>query len=349
MPRDPSGNVTSPLPPVAPNDLIESSWANTMFADANAVMSDSLSRSGKGGMTAAFKIFDGTITAPGLAFTAEANSGLYRAIGGSDLRMSVVGNDIMRWTSANGAQIWTGAQFEDLIPEAPADGSYYTRIDNDWQVDPVPAANAAAISALDIRVTQNEADIATNVTDIGTNATNIGTNAAGIAQNASDISDLATATSEADISAVSWDGVILTLTRTDGNFVPNLRVKTELVSGSAVADAMIRHKLVEHNTGSGTESIDVSVANRHHISNAGAFQLDLTGLPGNDDDLGPNFQQEGQIIINNLVGADTITLGVAGTVIGEQTTTDSVAQILTYLIQRRGGVNNIYYVWSASA
>jgi len=46
--------------------------------DVAAALSDSLSRSGQGGMLAPFKVADGSLIAPGLGFTNEPTSGLYR-------------------------------------------------------------------------------------------------------------------------------------------------------------------------------------------------------------------------------------------------------------------------------
>ena len=79
MSRDINGNYTLPSGnPVAPDTLIESAWANSTMNDIAAALSDSLSRSGQGGMLAPFKVADGSLIAPGLAFTNEPTSGLYR-------------------------------------------------------------------------------------------------------------------------------------------------------------------------------------------------------------------------------------------------------------------------------
>ncbi|GAG29237.1 unnamed protein product, partial [marine sediment metagenome] len=85
------------------------------MADVATAMTDSLSRSGKGGMNADFSITDGTVSVPGLNFTNEANSGFYR-FGAGEVRMSILANDIMRWTAA-GASVWTGAVWELLVTE----------------------------------------------------------------------------------------------------------------------------------------------------------------------------------------------------------------------------------------
>lgn len=99
MSRDSSGNFTLPLPDVVAGDTIEASWANTTLADLKTEMTDSLSRSGKGGMSAPLKAVAGTVSAPGIAFSSETNSGFYRA-GAGDVRFSLAGSEFYRITSA---------------------------------------------------------------------------------------------------------------------------------------------------------------------------------------------------------------------------------------------------------
>lgn len=90
--------------PVATNTLIESAWANTTMDDLAAGLTDSLSRSGAGGMLAPLKGVDGTVTLPAFSFTNFPNQGLYAAASG-DVRMSVAGVDQMRWRN-NSTQLW---------------------------------------------------------------------------------------------------------------------------------------------------------------------------------------------------------------------------------------------------
>jgi hypothetical protein len=60
------------------------------MADLAAMLQDSLSRTGKGGMLVAFLNADGTVSAPGISFLNEPNSGLYR-VGAFDHRYAVNG------------------------------------------------------------------------------------------------------------------------------------------------------------------------------------------------------------------------------------------------------------------
>lgn len=114
MARDASGNYTLPAGnPVVSGTLIESNWANPTMSDLGNETSDSLSRSGKGGMLAQFKAIDGTVGNPGISFLDQLSLGMYRASSG-DMRVSVSGTDSMRWIST-GPQIWDGAQWNDIL------------------------------------------------------------------------------------------------------------------------------------------------------------------------------------------------------------------------------------------
>lgn len=100
MSRDSSGNYTLPVSgnPVVSGTTISSTWANGTFNDLATEMTDSLSRSGKGGMLSVLKIADGAVSAPGLAFTSEPSSGLYR-IGAADFAISVTNTKVMEFTT----------------------------------------------------------------------------------------------------------------------------------------------------------------------------------------------------------------------------------------------------------
>ncbi len=107
MPRNASGTYTLPAGnPVVTGTLIESSWANDTLGDLASAMTDSLSRDGEGGMTAALRVVDGTVSAPGLAFANETGSGMYRAAAG-DYSFAVLGSQKIR-CRATGVDV-TGA------------------------------------------------------------------------------------------------------------------------------------------------------------------------------------------------------------------------------------------------
>lgn len=91
MPRNGSGIYTLPGGnPVTPGDVIEAEWANTTLEDVADALTNSLSRTGAGGMLAPFRIADGSVSGPGLSYLNETNTGLYRSGAGSTW-MAVLG------------------------------------------------------------------------------------------------------------------------------------------------------------------------------------------------------------------------------------------------------------------
>ena len=112
MPRDVNGNYSLPAGnPVTSGTVIESNWANALTSDLAAEMTDSLSRSGKGGFTASVGIIDGVSGGlPGLSFINEPTSGLLRTATG-DIRLASLGVDKLRIRGGdtNIAQVWVSA------------------------------------------------------------------------------------------------------------------------------------------------------------------------------------------------------------------------------------------------
>jgi hypothetical protein len=97
MPRNSSGVYSLPAGnPVVTNTTISSVWANTTLDDIATAMTDSLSRSGDGGMLAQFLAVAGTVGAPGISFSLDPTAGIYRNASG-DLRMAIAGADVMQW------------------------------------------------------------------------------------------------------------------------------------------------------------------------------------------------------------------------------------------------------------
>lgn len=79
MSRDINGVYTLPIGnPVIPGTIIEDAWANPTMTDLANALTDSLSRSGLGGMLVPFKNTDGTRVAPGITWINEPTSGWYR-------------------------------------------------------------------------------------------------------------------------------------------------------------------------------------------------------------------------------------------------------------------------------
>jgi len=124
MPRDANGNYALPAGnPVVSGEVISSNWANTTMDDLGLALTDSLDRSGRGGMLAPFRFADGTNLAPGATWANEPTTGLYRFASG-DLRMSIMTNDVMRWNTS-GVQIWDSgnSQWNNVLTDGGGGGS----------------------------------------------------------------------------------------------------------------------------------------------------------------------------------------------------------------------------------
>ena len=79
MPRDNNGNYKLPPGnPVAPETIIRTDWANPTMNDLAAAITDSLSRTGAGGMLVPFQNADGTFSQPGITWTNQRDMGIYR-------------------------------------------------------------------------------------------------------------------------------------------------------------------------------------------------------------------------------------------------------------------------------
>ena len=97
MARSPTGTFTLVAGnPVVTGTIITSDWANTTMPDIGAALTDSLSRTGQGGMLAPIRGVGGSATAPAHSFTDFPRSGMY-AIGANEMRYAVNGVDRMRW------------------------------------------------------------------------------------------------------------------------------------------------------------------------------------------------------------------------------------------------------------
>lgn len=117
MPRDSSGVYTLPLPPVVANNDILASFENTTDSDLASEITQSLDRSGRGGMLAPFKIFDGGASTPGLSFTLEPNTGFFRKAP-NVIALSVGGTEVASW-STSGPAVATALKLIDGTMAAP--------------------------------------------------------------------------------------------------------------------------------------------------------------------------------------------------------------------------------------
>lgn len=88
--RNASGTMSAINGPYISGTTISSAIVNARLADIESELTDSLSRSGKGGMLATLRGVDGTVAAPAYSFTSEPGTGMYR-IGANDLGLAVGG------------------------------------------------------------------------------------------------------------------------------------------------------------------------------------------------------------------------------------------------------------------
>ena len=173
MPRNATGTYTLVTGnPVVTGTIVESVWANNTMGDVGLELTDSLSRSGKGGMLAPLRGVNGSASGPTFTFTNYPTSGLYSA-NPNDVRMAVTGIDRMRWRQAgeptqfwdNAASVWkdlgaggtvwayypvipatveagvgyiSAGNQSTLMPAAPLDGDgiSFADLNNDWDDNP---------------------------------------------------------------------------------------------------------------------------------------------------------------------------------------------------------------------
>ena len=103
MSRNSSGTYTLPTGnPVVAGTTIDATWANTTLSDIATELTNSLARTGTGGMTGALRLANGTSTVPGLAWGDETGTGFYRA-GTSDTRFVTQTALIQQWTATGTA------------------------------------------------------------------------------------------------------------------------------------------------------------------------------------------------------------------------------------------------------
>jgi hypothetical protein len=110
--------------PVVSGTVIASATFNTLMSDIATEITDSLDRSGKGGMLAALRGIDGTVAAPSFAFTNETGTGFYR-IGASDVGFAIAGTKVAEWTATGFASLLFGplTATSAVVKGAFADGA----------------------------------------------------------------------------------------------------------------------------------------------------------------------------------------------------------------------------------
>src|SRR5207237_7890979 len=104
--RNSVGTMSAANGPYAAGTTITSSSINSRYSDIETELTDSLSRTGKGGMLAALRGVDGTVAAPALSFTSETGTGLYR-IGTGNPALAIGGTKYVEWNSQAGGPLET--------------------------------------------------------------------------------------------------------------------------------------------------------------------------------------------------------------------------------------------------
>ena len=150
MPRLGNGTYQLPLPDVAGGEVIESVWANDTMTDIATALTDSLSRSGSGGMTDSFQNDSGSQTAPGITWTANTQSGWWFDNTGPFMYATINQNNKAR-ISANGVEVfedggWQGVLWvggPGTVPTGTADGEileWDETTTQAWVLAPAPTA-----------------------------------------------------------------------------------------------------------------------------------------------------------------------------------------------------------------
>lgn len=99
MSRNTAGAYTLPTGnPVVGGTTISTTWANSTLGDLASEMTDSLCRSGKGGMLAPLEVDEGTVAAPGVTWASDPDTGIYR-VGANSVGMSAGSTQIQRWAT----------------------------------------------------------------------------------------------------------------------------------------------------------------------------------------------------------------------------------------------------------
>jgi hypothetical protein len=95
MPRDASGYYTLPSSnPVASGTVIESTWANETMDDIAAQLNNVVTRDGLLGPTGSFLFADGSVSAPGIAFSSQPATGIWRNTASGSVNISVNGSGV---------------------------------------------------------------------------------------------------------------------------------------------------------------------------------------------------------------------------------------------------------------
>lgn len=127
MARDVSGVYTLPTGnPVISGTVIESAWANTTMDDMSSALTDSLSRTARGGMQAQLSAINGTVVAPGYVFADSLTTGLSYDDITQELVISRGGTEVLRFKLSGVMQVPVGyaaVADNDLVSKGEMDAA----------------------------------------------------------------------------------------------------------------------------------------------------------------------------------------------------------------------------------
>jgi hypothetical protein len=98
MSRDSNGNYTLPNAAFVNGTVISSSVMNSNFSNISSEITNSLDRSGRGGMLSYLRGVNGSSALPAYSYTSETTLGMYRVSSGV-LGVSSNGTDFQRWST----------------------------------------------------------------------------------------------------------------------------------------------------------------------------------------------------------------------------------------------------------
>ena len=279
MPRNGTGTFSLVSGnPVVTGTTIESNWANTTLSDIATTLTDSLSRSGQGGMTAALRVADGTQGAPGVGFANETGSGFYRA-GTGEVWAVVQGAQTLN-LDANGVYV-------------PADKA--TTVDGAFVFNEAGADKDARF--------EGDTDANLLFTDASTDRVGIGT-----ATPATKLDVVGDVTVSGAVNAGSVNATTLDLTNVE---VTNIKAK-DGTSAASIADSTGVVSLVANPVLSGGTANGVTYLNGSKVLTSGsALTFDGTnlGLGGT-----PNtYSGYTAMTLNSAVNGPILDLNYAGT------------------------------------
>lgn len=202
------------------------------MADIGSALTDSLSRSGQGSMTAPFKSVDGSEALPGLTFSSEVSSGWYRAAAG-DLRFSVLGEDAIRLrNNTNPLQIWDGAQFVTMYPYDPS----AVTITGTLTMDDGGGATGSWVASTGVLTTEEVIITATpDIADILTGEAGVPITCEALVDVVSPVASSVTGTADLDLSVAGSFRLTLTGNTTlnlPTNGIPGMTYSVEVLGDS---------------------------------------------------------------------------------------------------------------------